>query len=73
MLNDLGFISRRSSSLRVEREGLQFVDADRSERARLFAERALELRPFAEFVAILEKYQESGLGNRELGRDSTSG
>jgi hypothetical protein len=66
-LEELGFItmSRRTQSIDVLPQGLEFVAAP-SKRPLLFAEGALRIKEFANFIEILNKHQESGCSLSQL-------
>ncbi len=67
-LEDIGFIQRKASLIKVLPRATAFV-ARPDRRVQLFAEGALKLRPFFVFIDILNTKQTTGSTLLELGRD----
>jgi hypothetical protein len=67
-LEDLGFIERKTSLIKVLPRAKTFF-AHPDQRPLLFAEGALQLRPFSEFIEILNAKQTMGGTLSELGRE----
>ena len=67
VLRDLGFIDSQGPSLLLDDSALDFFAAEPSRRPQMFAEKALQLRPFEQFVDILNAHAERAVSNRQLG------